>query len=163
MQNVNRLLHIAGMQAARDDQFADAVDHSSPGLHSLPVKSLSRAAAALRVRRIKQHAGDNARTKAMRLKKKIAVFRHVNLLHPFSLVRFIRLNQSAGYRIPPHALISRFIEDVRWTTAKDNRPPQSLGHQAEERAGKFSVFLAVELHGSESGLGHGPFDTFHRL
>jgi hypothetical protein len=36
---VDRLLHVAGMQAAGDDQLADAVDDSGPGLHALPVES----------------------------------------------------------------------------------------------------------------------------
>jgi hypothetical protein len=46
MEQVNRFLHVAGMQAAGHDQLADAVDDSRPGLDALPVKSLSSAAAS---------------------------------------------------------------------------------------------------------------------
>src|SRR5216684_1163191 len=44
MQDVDRLLHIAGTQATRDDQLADAVDDPGPGLDALPVELLPGAA-----------------------------------------------------------------------------------------------------------------------
>src|SRR6266403_2497659 len=43
MQNVDRLLHIAGTQAAGDDQLADAVNDSRPGLDAFPVELLPGA------------------------------------------------------------------------------------------------------------------------
>src|SRR5258708_5189361 len=46
MKNVDRLLHIAGTQSAGNDQLADAVDDSGPGLDAFPVKLLPRTATA---------------------------------------------------------------------------------------------------------------------
>src|SRR5258706_6196229 len=46
MKYVDRLLHIAGTQSAGNDQLADAVDDSGPGLDAFPVKLLPRTATA---------------------------------------------------------------------------------------------------------------------
>src|SRR5437660_2024153 len=43
VQDVDRLLHIAGTQAAGDDQLADAVDDSRPGLDAFPIELLPSA------------------------------------------------------------------------------------------------------------------------
>ena len=109
---MDRLLHIARMQAAGDDQFADAVDDSGPGLDAFPVESLSRAAAFFRGRGIEQNARDHAGAEAMGFEKEVSVLGDVNLVHAFALVGFVRLYQADSDRIPSDGLFGRRVENL---------------------------------------------------
>src|SRR5215469_9313218 len=126
---MNRLLHIAGIQPACHDQFADAVDHSRPGLHSLPVEFSTRAPELARCGRVEQNATDHSRSKSVGLQKKIAVFGDVNFVDALSLVSFFLFDKTGGYRVPSHTLLCGTIENLRRAGAEDYRALHSIGHE----------------------------------
>ncbi len=163
MQNVDCLLHVASMQTSGNDQLADAVDHAGPRLHALPIESPPGTAPMLGVGRVQQHARDYTWAKSVRFQKKVAVVGHVDLLHSFSFVGFIWLDETAGYRVPANALVGGLVEDMCRARAEDDRPPQAFRHQTEKRAGKFGILLAVKLNRGEARLGDDPLYAFHRL
>src|SRR5208282_3330772 len=80
MEQVDRLLHIAGTQAAGDDQLADAVDDSGPGLDAFPVESLSSTATLFRGRGIEQDARDHAGPEAVGFQEEVAVLGDVDFV-----------------------------------------------------------------------------------
>jgi hypothetical protein len=111
MEQVNSLLHISRTQAAGDDQLADAVDDSGPGLHAFPVKLFAGAAAFFRGRRIEQDARDYARAEAVGLEEEIAVFGDMDFVHTFALVGIVFLYQSDRDWIPSDTLSGRHVEN----------------------------------------------------
>src|ERR1035438_7346254 len=100
MQSMDRIFDVVGMQSSRNDEFADAVDDSGPGLNALPVEGLTGAAQFHGRGGIDEHAGDDAGTKAVSFEEKISVLGHVDLVHALALVGLIGLHQSDGDRGP---------------------------------------------------------------
>src|SRR6267378_2470989 len=121
MENVDRLLHIAGTQATRDYQLADAVDDSGPGLYAFPVEFLPGAAAFFLGRRVEQDTRYHSGTEAVGLEEEVAVFGDVNFVHAFPLVGLVRLYQSRRHRIPSDGLFSGRVENLRRIAAENRR------------------------------------------
>src|ERR1019366_3784452 len=98
MQSMDRILDVVGMQPSRDDELADAVDDSGPGLNALPVEGLTSAAEFYGRGGIDQYAGDDAGTKAVSFEEEVSVLGHVDFVHALALVSLIGLHQSDGDR-----------------------------------------------------------------
>src|SRR5208282_5025601 len=146
MKQVDRLLHIARTQAAGDDQLADAVDNSGPGLDTFPVESLSRAAASFVVRGIEQHARDHAVAKAVGFEEEVAIFGDMDLVHAFALVSLVRLYQPNRHRIPSHRLSCRNVENFRRPGAENRGAAGSVPQFLEQRPAEFHALVPVQLH-----------------
>src|SRR5208283_1559223 len=155
MEEVDRVLHIARTQAAGDNQLADAVDDSSPGLDAFPVESVSGATRFFRSRGIEQDARDHAGAKAVGLEEEIAVLGDVDFVHACALISFVWLYQANRNRIPSHRLPLWPGENFRRPAAENRRTFRSVRESLEERTAKFHALVAAQLHSCETYLFNG--------
>src|ERR1035437_3894511 len=163
MEKVDRVLHIARTQAASDDQLADAVDDSSPGLDAFPVESVSRAARFFRRRGIEQDARDHAGAEAVGFEEEVAVLGDVDFVHAFALISFVWLYQADRNRIPSHRLPLWPDENSRRPTAENGGSFRSVREFLEECAAKFHALIAAQLHSCETHLPDGVTHLVHGL
>src|ERR1035437_445755 len=152
MEKGDRGRHIARTQAAGDDQLADAVDDSSPGLDAFPVESVSRAARFFRRRGIEQDARDHAGAEAVGFEEEVAVLGDVDFVHAFALISFVWLYQADRNRIPSHRLALWPGENFRRPTAENRGAFRSVRQFLEECTAKFHALIAAQLHSCETCL-----------
>src|SRR6202140_4956252 len=146
MEDVDCLLHIAGTQAAGDDQLTDAVDDAGPGLDAFPVELLSCTAAFFRGRGIEQDPRDHAGAEAVGFQDEIAVFGDVNFVHAFALVGLVRLYEASRDGIPPDRFFSGSVENLCRIAAENRRTAGPVGKFPEERPAEFGALVAAQLH-----------------
>src|ERR1700724_3042911 len=150
VENVDRFLHIAGTQATRDDQFADAVDDSGPGLDAFPVELLPSAATPFVICGIEQDAGDHSGAEAVRFEEEVSIFGDMNFVHAFPLVGLVRLDQSGRDRIPADSLFSRRVENLCRIATENRRAAGLTAQFPEKRPAEFWTLVAAQLHRRQS-------------
>jgi hypothetical protein len=150
VQNVDRVLHVAGMEASGNDELADAVDDAGPGLNALPIECAAGASGGGGSGGVEQHARNHAGTEAVGLEEKVAVFSDMNLLNALAFVGFIGFDETDVHGIPSDGFVSRLVEDLSGKRAEDRGAGGAVGKSLEKGEGEFLIFAAVQLHGGES-------------
>ena len=105
MQKMDRVLHVAGMEPAGNDELADAVNDAGPGLHALPIKGVAGAAGPGCGGGIEQHAGDDAGAKTVGFEEEVAVMGDVNLVYALAFVRLVGLNDANRNGVPSDGFV----------------------------------------------------------
>src|SRR6266853_4867396 len=163
MEQVDCLLDVAWMQATGDNQLADAVNDSGPGLNALPIEGLPSAAAPFGRRRVQHNAGEYSRSKAVGLQKQIAILRHMNFVHAFPFVSLVWSYQPSRNRIPSYRSFTRSIKKFCGITAKNHWPFRAIGEPLMERATEFRGLVTAQLHHCQSSFLYGISNAFHGL